>query len=290
MNIMLQSLLEKYSLPKNIIEQDAFINEVHAYIEEVSKQNALLQNYIDLTTVELVQRYENLELSNHLFEATFNAARDAMLVTEMGSDTFRFNDEFKRLWHLSDELNGEIDRQTCVRHILDQVLDPETLEATILNDMKTFHNRSDVLQLKDGRLFEYESRTRFYQGEKIGRLYCINDITQLVNDKRVLEKSQNDLIQAHKLSRMGSWSLDLSTRKIVLSKSLLLLLDLPDGEQYWSLEQYLSCIPEHERERVFNSIANLLSYKSVFQIEHRFITPQGKEFYINVQGGYEKNS
>ncbi|WP_191600403.1 bifunctional diguanylate cyclase/phosphodiesterase [Marinomonas algicola] len=290
MSETLNSILNKHLLDKGLGDRTAFIEELRAYIDDLEKQNGFLKNSLELTTTELVQRYERLELSNHLFEATFNAARDAMLVTEIGSDTFIFNDEFKNVWCLPEEWAGEIDQVSCVEHILALVLDPDGFTSKVLEDASSSENRSGVLELKDGRLLEYECRIRYFQGENIGRLYCINDITQLVKSQKVLEQSQHDLLQAHKLSQMGAWSLDLTTNTITLSKGLLTLFGLPSDDSHWSIERYLSCIPENEREKVDKSISNSLSYKSVFQVEHRFITPRGKEHYVSVQGGFEKKT
>ncbi len=293
-NEVLKPILDKFSIDVESAEKDSFLQEVNTVIGDLIQQNGFLQNYLDLTSVELVQRYERLELSNHLFEATFNAARDAMLVTDTDTDTdtdidtCRYNDEFARIWNINDLWRGEVSQVGLIEHMLSQIIDKEAFLNTIKVDKVSEEPSSGQIHLEDGRLFEFESRIRYFQGEKVGRLYCINDITQEVSNQRILAQSQSDLMLAHKLSRMGSWKYELSTETIILSDALISILDLPEDDTHWSISRYLNCIPEYERERVNKVISESLLSNGVFELEHRFITPSGKEYYLSNQGGYEK--
>ncbi|MFT2109920.1 EAL domain-containing protein [Marinomonas sp. 2405UD68-3] len=287
-NEVLKPVFDKFAIDNDSIEEGSFLDEVNTAVNDLVQQNGFLQNYLDLTSVELVQRYERLELSNHLFEATFNAARDAMLVTDKNTDICRFNDEFIRIWSIPDHWGGKVDKSELIKHLLSQVVDKESLLKITEMDVISEEPSSGQVHLKDGRLFEFESRMRYFQGEKVGRLYCINDITQEVSNQRILAQSQNDLILAHKLSKMGSWAYELSTNTIILSEGLLAILDLPKEDTRWRISRYLECIPEYERDKVNKAISKSLLSKGVFQVEHKLITPKGKEYYLSNQGGYEK--
>ncbi len=138
---------------------------------------------------------ERLAKSLSLFAATLESTADGIFVTDVQGRAVVANQRFIDLWKLPKlASDGGFDRHTLPA-LAEQVRDPSAFVAM----HKDLNKRLDVdhggvLELRDGRLFEWNSRPQYIDGGVVGRVSSFRDITErkraealLAAEKEVLE-------------------------------------------------------------------------------------------------------
>src|SRR5262245_16363907 len=131
-----------------------------------------------------------------MMHATLESTTAAILVTDETNYVSQFNEKYVRFWGIPPHMMISAHASELWNHISPQLKDPAGYQARIqeiaaLAPPETF----DVLQLKDGRVFEQNSAIQLIKQRNVGRVWSFRDITQrrraqdaLANEKRVLEK------------------------------------------------------------------------------------------------------
>lgn len=138
---------------------------------------------------------EQLAKSLSIFAATLESTGDGILVTDVIGQAVVANQRFLDLWNQPKSgSSGEADAGTMYA-LANQLRDPGTFLAT-QKDL-TQHivlDHGAVLELRDGRLFEWNSRPQFIGGNIVGRVSSFRDISErkraealLLAEKEVLE-------------------------------------------------------------------------------------------------------
>jgi len=114
-----------------------------------------------------------------LLEATLESTADGILVVDAEGKMISFNDEFLRMWRIPDNVISTGDDQQALVFVLDQLADPEAFREKVAElyaqpDAESY----DVLEFKDGRVFERYSRPQRVAGESVGRVWSFRDITE----------------------------------------------------------------------------------------------------------------
>lgn len=269
-------------------ELSRFLEVVSATYEKMETDHLLLERSLELTSEELMERYEKLEYGLSLFDATFDAARDAMVVSDTVRGEFHYNKEYISLWRLPKEIEHHPDSRQVLLFILDQIQDAEPFRMEVERIHNTAEVVSGILLLKDNRIIEYESRPRRLNGEIVGRLWCYRDVTQAWRADQALKKSQHDLSEAQRLADMGSWSYDKTSGKLELSPEIWELLEMPGTVSSCDLNRYLELVLEGDQDRVRSCIHSALLTGQAFHIEHGISVPGKKERHVMIRGGLEQ--
>ncbi|OGB33619.1 MAG: hypothetical protein A3F78_01935 [Burkholderiales bacterium RIFCSPLOWO2_12_FULL_61_40] len=138
---------------------------------------------------------EQLAKSLSIFAATLESTGDGILVTDVLGRAVVANQRFLDLWNQpKSSRSGDADAQTMFA-LANQLRDPATFLAT--HKDLTQHivvDHGAVLELRDGRLFEWNSRPQFIDGNVVGRVSSFRDISErkraealLLAEKEVLE-------------------------------------------------------------------------------------------------------
>ena len=131
-----------------------------------------------------------------MMHATLESTTDAILVTDEANYVREFNEKYIKLWEIPPHMMVSAHATELWDYISPQLKDPaghlaRVQEIVASSAPETF----DVLQLKDGRVFERNSAIQLIKQRNVGRVWSFRDITQrkraedaLANEKRVLEK------------------------------------------------------------------------------------------------------
>ncbi len=133
------------------------------------------------------KRIENeLEKSNALLLATLEATADGILVTNLRGKPIRFNRRLIEMWRVPDTVTGSQDDQVMLSYIADQVVNPAAFYQ-LANRMSSEPDSEsyDMIELKDGRVFERYSRPQRIGDKRSGRVWSFHDITE---QRRAAEK------------------------------------------------------------------------------------------------------
>lgn len=141
---------------------------------------------------DITQR-RNAEISLHkalsLLSSTFESTADGIVVMSLDREIVTCNQKFIEMWGIDhsviDEKNGEklieliaeqIENSDQFRQQLGEVyLDPEAVAT-------------EILELKDGRIFERYSQPQYLEGRPVGRVACFRDITERMRAEEQLRR------------------------------------------------------------------------------------------------------
>ena len=139
-----------------------------------------IKGLLDQRLVEKANTQRELEATLSLQQATLESTADGLLVVDREGRMVSFNQRFKEMWRIPDEMLRSAEDQGATAFALDQVADPDAFVRKVrqLNDRPQAESY-DMLLFKDGRAFERYSRPqRAADGEVHGRVWSFRDVTE----------------------------------------------------------------------------------------------------------------
>lgn len=138
---------------------------------------------------ERVEAESRLRQANSLLTATLEATDDGIFVVDRECRVTTVNSRFARMWDIPAAAlatgNGEVVLAAAAR----LMRDPESVIARNLElaAAPDAHGR-DVVEFTDGRVFELTSLPQRIDGEVVGRVWSVRDVTERVRLERELER------------------------------------------------------------------------------------------------------
>ncbi|MDX2272859.1 MAG: PAS domain S-box protein [Cyanobacteriota bacterium] len=131
----------------------------------------------DITERKKAER--ELEKSLLLLQGTLESTADGILAVDRGGQIFSYNRKFVEMWGIPDPLmDPDGYRQERLQFMADQTLDPAGFIARINQLFQLQEEAFDVVELKDGRVFERYSTSQQLGDKGYGRVWSYRDITE----------------------------------------------------------------------------------------------------------------
>jgi signal transduction histidine kinase len=114
-----------------------------------------------------------------LLEATLESTADGILVVAGDGTITRFNQQFLKMWRIPPEIAESKDDGRAIAYAMEQLKDPEGFAKRVQElynepEIESF----DILQFKDGRIFERSSKPQIVDGVPVGRVWSFRDVTE----------------------------------------------------------------------------------------------------------------
>ncbi|MBI5201244.1 MAG: PAS-domain containing protein, partial [Elusimicrobia bacterium] len=121
----------------------------------------------------------NLRQALSLAEAALEATADGLLFVNRRGRITGFNRRFVRMWRLPKRVVDSHDDAKAIAFVLGQLRDPGAFGARIRALYSRPRQESfDVIDFKDGRVFERYSRPQVIGARVVGRVWSFRDVTQ----------------------------------------------------------------------------------------------------------------
>ncbi|MBJ6752049.1 MASE3 domain-containing protein [Geomonas anaerohicana] len=139
-------------------------------------------------------------------------------------------------------------------------------------------------------------------GEKLGAVVVMRDVTELHRleqelrtaneelEKRVeertaeLRKVAQDLKEAQRIARLGSWRLDLVTGRLSWSDEIYRIFEIAPEGFGASYEAFLQAVHPEDRDEVNAAYLDSLKNRTPYAIDHRLLLPGGRVKHVHEQG------
>jgi PAS domain-containing protein len=127
---------------------------------------------------ERYQAAESLQRALSLTEATLDSTADGLLVIDLAGKIVRSNRKFAELWRIPPEVMAMGEDERALNYVMSQLADPEGFIGKV-NELYAQPEASsqDVIEFRDGRVFDRYSQPQKLNGVVIGRVWSFRDIT-----------------------------------------------------------------------------------------------------------------
>ncbi|MCP4291900.1 MAG: PAS domain S-box protein [bacterium] len=145
----------------------------------------------------------DLSSLKRLSEAIIESLGDGVLIVDKNGLVHKHNKRFREMWGIEPLPNGVQGALELARMVQNQMLFPDEFLQTI----KSFETRDDaaehfdLLEFKDGRVFERRQRSLRHQGLNLGRLLVFRDVTR---EKELEAASKALTLQVQTTQRLES--------------------------------------------------------------------------------------
>ena len=110
--------------------------------------------------------------------ATLESTADGILATKVSGEFQLFNQKFLEMWRIPTELANTMDGRRVAIHASQQLKHPETFLAKVEQlDASAEVEEREVLEFRDGRVFERHSEPQRLRGRSVGRVWGFRDVT-----------------------------------------------------------------------------------------------------------------
>ena len=169
---------------------------------------AVVVNLRDVTERHVAAGEMQTALS--LLRATFESTADGLLVVDLSGRVAAFNHRFAQMWQLPDSVLASGDDQQLLHYATAQLKDPEGF----MRRVRELYGRPeaesfDVIEFRDGRVFERQTQPQRLGGDPIGRVWSFRDVTVRRRAEAALRASEERYRAFIAQSGEGIWRLEL---------------------------------------------------------------------------------
>ena len=121
---------------------------------------------------------DDLREANSLLAATLDATAEGVLVVGLEGRISSFNQRFAEMWRIPRDLLDSGSDEQVMAYAMQSLADPDAfrsrVEALYADPEAESH---DLVEFRDGRVFERDSRPQRVEGAVIGRVWSFRDVT-----------------------------------------------------------------------------------------------------------------
>ena len=151
-----------------------------SHVEPLKHSNGKIYGVIGVA-FDVTERKEiqlELESSVALLRTTLDSTADGILVLDHEGSIVTYNRKFLEIWNISEKVASTANRDELLESVLDQVKDPGVFVQLAMRSYARQDSETlDVVEFKDGRIFERYSRPQVVGGKSVGKVLSFRDVT-----------------------------------------------------------------------------------------------------------------
>ena len=137
---------------------------------------------------------QKLDTTLSLLDATLDSTMDGIMVVDHNGKIESFNRKFLDMWGIPDTIVASRDDDQALAFVQEQLVRPEDF----INKVRELYEKPevesfDVLEFKDGRVFERLSLPQWVNGITVGRVWSFRDVTTRQRAEEELHASESEL-------------------------------------------------------------------------------------------------
>ena len=137
---------------------------------------------------------QKLDNTLSLLDATLDSTMDGIIVVDHAGKIESFNRKFLDMWGIPETIVASRDDDQALAFVQEQLVRPEDF----INKVRELYEKPeaesfDVLEFKDGRVFERLSLPQRVNGKIVGRVWSFRDVTTRKRAEEELHASESEL-------------------------------------------------------------------------------------------------
>ena len=158
-------------------------------LDDQSKIIGFLGIHRDIT--DRKKEEEELQQSFSLIQATLESTADGILVVDRIGTITNYNAQFVKMWNIPENIMAEGKDREVIKFVLVQLKSPKDFVSKVNELYSHPEDESfDVLEFKDGRIFERYSHPQRIDGRPVGRVWSFRNVTQRKLAEEQLQESE----------------------------------------------------------------------------------------------------
>lgn len=156
----------------------------------------LLAGFIGFTALisSLKENSRKLDRALSLLDAALDSTMDGIMVVDRAGKIESFNRKFTEMWGIPEDILASRDDNQALVFVQEQLAGPEDFIRKV-NELydKPEAESFDVLEFKDGRIYERLSLPQRVNDQIVGRVWSFRDVTSRRRAERELHASESEL-------------------------------------------------------------------------------------------------
>jgi len=259
-------------------------------LEQLKSANDKLNEYSENLENRVTERTKDLEESEKRYKMLFEYSPDAIAIHANGV-VINVNDFCVRLFggHSKDEMIGQPISRFIHPDYAHTVKD--RLKSLATGEVKFLPILEEKFLRLDGSPMDVEVTTSLIHHEgKSAFQTVIRDTSERKKWERALVESESKLARASQLAHVGHWEWDMITNKFSWTDEVYHIFGYQPGEFEPTYEKIMEIIHVDDREKLETAIKDSVENCTPFNVQYRYIKPDGALAYGHVIGNVEFDS